>query len=450
MSKRPASAAKRLTQANLEALGAERLAALLLELGDSQPALKRRLRMELAAEVGAGDLALEVDKRIDALAASKARVSWRKRGELIVDLHVLRVMIARRLGDLDPAIALPRLVTFVSLADPLGARVRDPRGELDAVFAAAAQDLTVLTATAPAPGAALVDQVAALLLRGSSDMAARLAGALRPLGAAFGQALLATLTAQPRLRPGPVVLRLVADAAGDVDAFIETVPAALRRDPATGAAIAERLLSAGRVEAALAALKASSPDEHGRPFGALRPAEGPHVEAWCAIYIEALERSGNAEGAQAERWAAFERTLSPLHLRAYLKRLADFDDVIAADRAFALAAAGPFTRGLAFLMDWPALAEAAAMVEARRMEIAAEPSDLIEWSARLEGRYPAAALLLLRAAIAHGWRDRAVRDEIERWVDDAAALANRVGAGRSLEPHESFMARLTAGRSGAH
>jgi len=75
MSKRPASAAKRLTQANLEALGAERLAALLLELGDSQPALKRRLRMELAAEVGAGDLALEVDRRIDALAASKARVT---------------------------------------------------------------------------------------------------------------------------------------------------------------------------------------------------------------------------------------------------------------------------------------------------------------------------------------------------------------------------------------
>jgi exodeoxyribonuclease-5 len=49
MSKRPKSASKRLTQGNPEALGTERLVALLMELADSQPNLKRRLRMELAA-----------------------------------------------------------------------------------------------------------------------------------------------------------------------------------------------------------------------------------------------------------------------------------------------------------------------------------------------------------------------------------------------------------------
>ncbi|MFZ4607625.1 MAG: DUF6880 family protein, partial [Caulobacter sp.] len=78
--KTPASA-RRLTAANLEALGAESLAALLLELSDSQPALKRRLRMELSAEVGAPALAEEIDKRLAMIAGSRAKVSWRKRPE---------------------------------------------------------------------------------------------------------------------------------------------------------------------------------------------------------------------------------------------------------------------------------------------------------------------------------------------------------------------------------
>ena len=42
---------KTLNAANLEALGTERLTAILLAVADEQPATKRRLRMELAAEV---------------------------------------------------------------------------------------------------------------------------------------------------------------------------------------------------------------------------------------------------------------------------------------------------------------------------------------------------------------------------------------------------------------
>ena len=61
MARRPASGKKVLSQANLASLGADRLAELLMETAG--PALKRRLRMELAAEVGAADLAFELDKR---------------------------------------------------------------------------------------------------------------------------------------------------------------------------------------------------------------------------------------------------------------------------------------------------------------------------------------------------------------------------------------------------
>lgn len=62
------------------------------------PDLKRRLRMELAAAMGAADLAPELDKRLVALESSKARVSWRKRPGLVAELETLRRMIVDRLG----------------------------------------------------------------------------------------------------------------------------------------------------------------------------------------------------------------------------------------------------------------------------------------------------------------------------------------------------------------
>ena len=52
MAKRPATAKKTLSAANLKALGDARLADLLMEMAGEDAGWKRRLRMELAAEVG--------------------------------------------------------------------------------------------------------------------------------------------------------------------------------------------------------------------------------------------------------------------------------------------------------------------------------------------------------------------------------------------------------------
>lgn len=453
MSKRPKSASKRLTQGNLEALGTERLVALLMELADSQPNLKRRLRMELAAEVGACDLAEEIDKRVTMLATSRAKVSWRKRGELIVDLHALRRIIGGRLGELDPALGMARLVVFLDLAEDLAMRVKDPKGELAAVFAAAAQDLGALAERSPPAGPELVEALADILVRARPTWSAWLAAALPGMGRPFSRDLLAAINAQrearPALRPSSQVLRVVADVAGDADAFIETIPAALRTEPGTGAAIATRLLEDGRVEAALAALKTSDPRDRGgrRGLGRSETGDGPGIAAWQDAYIEALEQSGNAEAAQAERWASFEQTLSADHLRAFLKRLADFDDVVATDEALDLAAVhARFGAALDFLMTWPALAEAARMIVARRSEIEGDPDDLVAWSARLEGRYALAALLLLRAALTAAWPDRSARSEVEIWLHEAESLASRIEDLKGAETHEAFVVRLTARR----
>eukprot|EP01035_Chromulina_nebulosa_P010175 gene10175-13687_t len=81
--------------------------------------------------IGAEALAEEIDKRLAMIAGSKAKISWRKRPEFILDLSVLRRMIAGKLADLDAGIAMRRLWTFLDLADGLSLRVKDPKGELD-------------------------------------------------------------------------------------------------------------------------------------------------------------------------------------------------------------------------------------------------------------------------------------------------------------------------------
>ena len=99
MARRPA-APKRLTAQNLSGLGADRLGELLIQAADGDAIFKRRLRLVLAAEAGPDLLALELDKRLSTIAASKARVSWRKRPDLLRDLDILHRAIV---DDLAPA-----------------------------------------------------------------------------------------------------------------------------------------------------------------------------------------------------------------------------------------------------------------------------------------------------------------------------------------------------------
>jgi hypothetical protein len=55
---------KALNRENLEALGAQRLAELLIELGTGNAAVKRRLRLELASTQSPGEVAKEIRKRL--------------------------------------------------------------------------------------------------------------------------------------------------------------------------------------------------------------------------------------------------------------------------------------------------------------------------------------------------------------------------------------------------
>ncbi len=72
--------------ANLETLGAKRLAEILLELGAEDAGIKRRLRLELRAEAVAAD----IGKRLTTLRQARSFVDWRKRRAFVKDLDLQR------------------------------------------------------------------------------------------------------------------------------------------------------------------------------------------------------------------------------------------------------------------------------------------------------------------------------------------------------------------------
>ena len=54
---------------------------------------------------------------------------------------------------------------------------------------------------------------------------------------------------------------------------------------------------------------------------------------WERVRLEVMEVLGRNVEAQAFRWQCFERTLSIFPLRTYLKRLPEFEDLEAEERA---------------------------------------------------------------------------------------------------------------------
>jgi hypothetical protein len=89
---------KTLNVKNLIALGAKRLADLLLEVTAGDAAAKRRLRLEMASS-GGGDVAGEIRKRLISIAKSKSFVDWQKIRTLARDLEMQREAICEEVGD---------------------------------------------------------------------------------------------------------------------------------------------------------------------------------------------------------------------------------------------------------------------------------------------------------------------------------------------------------------
>jgi hypothetical protein len=230
----------------------------------------------------------------------------------------------------------------------------------------------------------------------------------------------------------------IADAQGDVDAFIAQYDEKTRKVPKIAAEIAQRLLAAGRVQEAWRAVEAAEP-RRGSGW------DWPDFE-WENVRIEVLEALGRPEEAQAARWSCFERSLSSRHLREYLKQLPDFDDVTAEQKALDyVQRSRDLLQALSFLISWPALDRAADLVLRHSDELDGDHYEILAPAAEaLAGKHPLAATVLLRAMVDFSLRNaRSSRyRHAARHLLDCASLSSGITDFGKLEPHDAYEARL--------
>jgi len=451
-----AKPSKVLNEANLALLGADRLVLILLEVAEGHPIVKRRLRMELAAQIGPEALAAEIEKPIESMRAARGRITWRRLKGLLQELDLLRAMIAGPLAQADPAAAVGLMLRFLTLERGVLVRVKDTKGQVAEIFEGALEDLALLAKALTVRPPGLAEAIMTALDEvGSAAMGALAQGLVPALDAGEIAQLRASIETrmapQRRVNAGwRAALQAVLDAQGDAVAYAATYSPSEAVLPPIGARIAQRLIKAGHLDAAAEALERSDPEDAGQgretDRSILEPAD-PGVVVWRGAKIDLLEARGEGQAAQAARWRAFERDLSAEPLRAHLRRLQGFDDVVATDRALEYAATfKPFTRALAFLASWPALPEAAYLVVSRAGEIDGAAIEVLEPAARaLEGRYHVAATLLLRAMILDVARyGRTERVGLARgWLAEAASLATQMADVDDLEDHGAFEARVS-------
>jgi hypothetical protein len=458
---------KTVTLENLVALGPERLAAILVDLADADAEVKRRLRLELAAQVGGDSIAAEIGKRITALKNARSFVDWQKRRDFVKDLDLQRTMIVERVAQTRPELALDLMWRFMALAEPVINRVDDSNGSVGDVFRSACEDLGVIATAARPDPVGLADRVFAALSANDYGVFDGLVKAIAPALGEVGIAHLKNQLAQALTNAGSKVggrdghasamrhaLQEIADSQSDVDAYIALIPVEDRARSHLATEIGRRLLSAGRPTEAFAAL------EKARPKQGVRRREddddlyltmyGPET-TWEEVYIEALDATGQKEQAQRLRWKAFEERLSSKQLHIYLKNLPDFDDFEAEEKAMKYALGfRNFSAALDFFREWPDQARAAQLVLTRASEIDGNFYYLLDPMARLiEGKHPLAATLLRRAMIEdtlNGAKSSRYK-HAARHLLECQSLASGIQDYGTFETHNAFASRQRAKHS---
>lgn len=405
---------------NLETLGAERLAALVMEVVEGDAARKRIARTALLEAAGGSALVGAVSKRLVSLRRANSWVEYNKRRAFIDDLHRQRDLIVTQIAVDAPKEAFDLIWRFMALADSVFHRIDDSSGAVGDVFRQACRDLGTIAAKAKPKPEALAQQVFRALIDANGfgefdELIEVTAAALGNDGLTHLRALLQDARdAEPRidiqadkrrgatglgyeadLRRGHIAsathngLLDIADALGDIDAYIGAYMPEQLTNPVFAAKIAERLVAAERAAEALVFLdKAAPTGDFGR-------------KEWTdarLLVFEALERT---EDAQALRWNAFLRGFNAPMLRDYLAQLPDFEDVEAEERALDLVASSEdIYSAMAFLIDWPAHRRASELICERQDDLDGDLYFILSPAAEaLETTAPLAATLLLRAMI---------------------------------------------------
>jgi len=458
-----------LTSENLIALGAERLAKIVLDEAGRNSPFKKLIAAALAGVEGPKAVAAIVDRRLAGLERARGFIDWEKRKAFAADLRGTLTTITDELGAADPGAAANRLVRFLSCAEAVFKRVDDSSGHIQTIFHDGADALPDLVAKTPEDDrmelverlvpllavddyglidAAVHGAIPRLSIVSLAEVDGRIASAIGESGPSQGGAL----RDRKRLGRRDRLVRArqaIADAKGDVDAFI-----ALGRERPEGRqdpmAIASRLLTAGRPAEALdwvrrparRGMRDMTTADLADDFAGTDLSDRDRVR----LEIRILVALGRKNEAQDLRWRTFEAALDVEMLRDYVAHLGDFEEFDALERAFAYAVANPDqNHALGFFLEWPRLDLAARLVLGRCDTWAGQHYGLLLPAAEaLEHDHPVAATILYRAllddiltrarsqAYGHAARYLAKLDDLD--TTDLAA--------KGLSGHEAYRAGL--------
>lgn len=456
---------KSLNKKNLEALGAEVLAELLLEAVKGDAARQRRVRMALSSEQSPNEAAADIRKRMAQIRRAKSWISARAQRTLAKELTGLIEIVSTRVATDDAGLGFDLLWSLLQLAPDIHARTDDSTGTIGGVMDAAMDAIQTLAPRLARDPDQLADQVfEALQDNGYGEFD----GVIPALSEALGDHGLTALKARSEAAmeaPVPLddteyfgdyvsaerrpemakdsrnqtirmILSDIADAQGDVDAWLSQYTAEQLTFHTIAPDAARRLLAAGRAEDALRIMENCIASEQVKD----RTFDRPEVDS---AHFACLEALGKEDDLRRAMWSRFETRLCAETLRRYLSRLPDFDDEEALLDALAhVRRHADLLQGLIFCLQWPYPKLAANLVLSRHEELDGNVYELLTPTAELlEAEHPLAATLVWRSMITFALQ----KNRAKRYRHAARHLASCARADMAItdcgafQSHETFV-----------
>ncbi|TAM97328.1 MAG: hypothetical protein EPN45_19450 [Rhizobiaceae bacterium] len=408
---------------SLVALGPERLAQLVLDEAGRNAPFRKLVNAALAASKGPEAVAKLIDRRLAALEKARSFIDWDKARAFRDDLRATVETITGELASASAALAVERLLRFITTHEIVFERIDDSSGHVQGVYYDAIEALgTIVEKLASDEADLLPERIMAALGQSSHgylvDVAEAVASHLpEPSLRRWDRFLLQRETEERKTQKDNAVrayefnasqLRAVRQAIAVARNDLDGLIALEKKKPANSRdtiGIAERLLDAGRAKEALVWAR-KKPATSLRYMSEADLADGvaphdPTVPRRISVEAAILTALEDIPAAQALRWSAFEESLNADILRDYIAALPDFEEFEVLDRAFAHALSSSRRyQALAFLMEWPRLDLAAHLVIRDQGNWDGGRYCMLPPIAQaLEYEYPLAATVIYRALI---------------------------------------------------